>query len=86
MAADLTGAHRKTIAADKCYDTNGFAAEMRCLDVTSRVAQHTNRPGGSAIDRRTSRHQGHARSSHAPRGCVIESSRFAPQRSDRLRD
>jgi len=28
MAADLSGAHQKTIGADKNYDTNGFVAEM----------------------------------------------------------
>ncbi len=58
MAADCTGAHQKTIGADKNYDTKGFVAEMRRLGVTPHVAQNTTRSGGSAIDGRTTRHQG----------------------------
>jgi hypothetical protein len=68
MAADLAGACQKTIGADKGYDTNGFVAEMRRIGVTPHVAQNTNRPGGSAIDGRTTRHEGYAKSINARRG------------------
>ena len=68
MAADLSGAHRKTIGADKNYDTKGFVATMRRLGVTPHVAQNTARSGGSAIDGRTTRHQGYAKSINARRG------------------
>jgi len=48
MAADLSGAHQKTIGADKNYDTKGFVTEMRRLGVTPHVAQNTARSGSSA--------------------------------------
>jgi len=35
------------------------------LGVTPHVTQHTNRPGGSHIDARTTRHPGYASSQHA---------------------
>jgi hypothetical protein len=62
MAAGRPGARRKTIGADKNYDTKGFVAEMRRLGVTPHVAQNTARSGGSAIDGRTTRHEGYAKS------------------------
>jgi hypothetical protein len=68
MAADCPGAHRKTIGADKGYDTKGFVGEMRRLGVTPHVAQNTARSGGSAIDGRTTRHEGYAKSINARRG------------------
>ena len=68
MAADVPGAHQKTLGADKNYDTKGFVAEMRRIGVTPHVAQNTSRPGGSAIDGRTTRHQGYAKSINARRG------------------
>jgi hypothetical protein len=68
MAADLAGRHQKTIGADKTYDTRGFVAEMRRIGVTPHVAQNSGRPGGSAIDGRTTRHKGYAKSIHARRG------------------
>jgi hypothetical protein len=68
MAADLAGAHQKTIGADKNYDTRGFVGEMRRIGVTPHVAQNTARPGGSAIDGRTTRHEGYAQSINARRG------------------
>jgi hypothetical protein len=68
MAADCPGAHQKTIGADKNYDTKGFVAEMRRLGVTPHVAQNTARSGGSAIDGRTTRHEGYEKSIHAHRG------------------
>jgi IS5 family transposase len=68
MAADRSGAHQKTLGADKGYDTKGFVAEMRRIGVTPHVAQNTSRPGGSAIDERTTRHEGNAQSINARRG------------------
>jgi hypothetical protein len=41
---------------------------MRRIGVTPHVAQNTARPGGSAIDGRTTRHEGYAKSIHARRG------------------
>lgn len=67
-AADLPGRDKKTIGADKNYDTRGFVAEMRRLGVTPHVAQNSGRSGGSAIDGRTTRHEGYAKSIHARRG------------------
>jgi transposase len=51
-------ARRRTVAADKGYDTAGFVADCRHLGVTPHVAQHTN-GRRSAIDGRTTRHAGH---------------------------
>ena len=68
MAADLAGAHQRTVGADKNYDTNGFVAEMRRIGVTPHVAQNTARSGGSAFDGRTTRHVGYAKSIKARRG------------------
>jgi len=68
MASDRPGAHQKTIGADKNYDTKGFVAEMRRLGVTPHVAQNTARSGGSAIDGRTTRHEGYDKSINARRG------------------
>jgi hypothetical protein len=68
MAADRPGAHQKTLGADKNYDTRGMVAELRRIGVTPHVAQNTSRPGGSAIDGRTTCHEGYAKSIHARRG------------------
>ena len=65
MAADIPGAQKKTLGADKNYDTKGFVAEMRRISVTPHVAQNTARSGGSAIDGRTTRHEGYAISQRA---------------------
>jgi Transposase DDE domain len=59
MLAKLAGANRKTVAADRGYDTRGFVADCRELGVTPHVAQNANRPQGSAIDRRTTRQSGY---------------------------
>ena len=50
---------RRTLGADKGYDTQGAVATWRALGVTPHVAQNTARRGGSAIDRRTTRHPGY---------------------------
>lgn len=59
MFEELPGEGRKTLGADKAYDTAGFVAELRAREVTPHVAQNdTNRR--SAIDARTTRHEGYA--------------------------
>ena len=60
MLEQVPGGHRVTVGADKAYDTKDFVAECRNLKVTPHVAQNTKRTGGSAIDRRTARHNGYA--------------------------
>ncbi len=50
---------RRTIAADKNYDTKGFVADVRELGFTPHVAQN-NKGRRSAIDGRTTRHTGHS--------------------------
>jgi len=49
---------RRTIAADKNYDTKGFVADVRALGFTPHAAQN-NKGRRSAIDGRTTRHPGH---------------------------
>ncbi len=56
--ATATG-RRRTLGADKLYDTADFIAQCRVRNVTPHVAQ-TQRNGGSAIDSRTTRHAGYA--------------------------
>jgi transposase len=51
---------RRTLGADKGYDTRGSVAAWRALGVTPHVAQNHGRPGGSAVDGRTTRHPGYA--------------------------
>jgi transposase len=59
MIEGVPGRQRITVAADKGYDTRDFVANLRAMDATPHVAQHT---GGrrSAIDARTTRHAGYA--------------------------
>jgi transposase len=59
MAERVEGTERITVAADKAYDTKDFVNEMRGMSVTPHVSQNTKRPGGSAIDGRTTRHEGY---------------------------
>lgn len=56
---------RRTVGADKGYDTFEFVDLMRDLNTTPHVTQNLARPGGSGIDGRTTRHDGHAMSPHA---------------------
>lgn len=49
---------RRTVGADKGYDTAGFVADARDLGFTPHVAPHNN-GRSSAIDGRTTRHPGH---------------------------
>jgi hypothetical protein len=58
MTDGLAGG-RITLAMDKGYDAPAFIAELRQMDVTPHMAQHTTNRR-SAIDRRTTRHPGYA--------------------------
>lgn len=69
MLGDVPGAHRKTVGADKNFDTTEFVGACRALNVTPHVAQNTyeydTRSGKRArrrsrIDGRTTRHPGYA--------------------------
>jgi len=60
MMERLPGIQPLTVGGDKGFDTRGFVAECRHLRVTPHVAQNLGRPGGSAIDGRTTRHPGYA--------------------------
>jgi len=46
-----------SLGADKAYDTHDFVATVRDMDCRPHVTQNVNRPGGSAIDGRTTRHE-----------------------------
>jgi transposase len=59
MAERVDGMERITLAADKGYDTKDFVSEMRGMNMTPHVSQNTKRQGGSAIDGRTTRHEGY---------------------------
>ena len=59
MAERVEGTERITVGADKAYDTKDFVSEMRGMNITPHVTQNTKRPGGSAIDGRTTRHEGY---------------------------
>jgi Transposase DDE domain len=56
---------RRTIGADRAYDIQEFIDVTREVGCTPHVAQNLNRPGGSAIDGRTTRHAGYVMSQHA---------------------
>ena len=49
-----------SVAADKAYDTRDFVETVRELKVRPHVTQNVKRSGGSAIDRRTTRHDSYA--------------------------
>lgn len=55
MLEDLGGSQRVTLGADKGYDTRGFVDSCRELGVTPHVAQRQR----SAVDHRTTRHDGY---------------------------
>lgn len=68
MLSALPGDQRKTVGADKNFDTRGFVAACREINVTPHVARNTfryrSRTGNqftrpSAIDDRTTRHAGY---------------------------
>ena len=59
MLEQIPGDGRVTAAGDKGFDTKDFVSECRHMNVTPHVAQNDGRPGGSAIDQRTTRHAGY---------------------------
>jgi transposase len=59
MLGDLPGSAKKTVGADKNYDTAAFVAAARDLKVTPPVAQNITTHRGSNIDGRTTRHEGY---------------------------
>ena len=58
MLRSLPGEARRTVGADKAYDTGPFIEGCRDIDVTPHVAQNTMRRR-SRIDERTMRHAGY---------------------------
>jgi len=60
MLEQIPGTKPVTVGGDKAYDTADFVAECRNLKATPHVAQNLERPGGSAIDARTTQHPGYA--------------------------
>jgi len=59
MLEQIAGTQRVTVGGDKGFDTADFIAECRHMQVTPHVAQNDGRRGGSAIDQRTTRHEGY---------------------------
>ena len=59
MLGSLEGTAPVTVGADKGYDTKDFVKDLREMNATPHVAQNQKRPGGSAIDGRTTRHAGY---------------------------
>ena len=59
MVAEIPGIRRITVGGDKGFDTHDFIEDLRGLQATPHVAQNTERNGGSAIDGRTTRHEGY---------------------------
>jgi transposase len=60
MVAAVPGRHRITVAGDKAFDTRAEVAALRRMGATPHLAPNAERPGGSAIDGRTTRHRGYA--------------------------
>lgn len=59
VAESVPGEGRITVGADKGYNCKAFVAGCRALNATPHVPHRTRRHGGSAIDGRTSRHEGY---------------------------
>ena len=60
MVEDLEGDQNKTLGADKHYDQDGFCKKLRDQKITPHVAQNIHsRKHRSAIDGRTTRHEGY---------------------------
>ena len=59
MTERIEGTGRVTLGGDKGYDTQDFVVELRGMNGTPHVAQNEKRRGGSAIDKRTTRHAGY---------------------------
>jgi transposase len=60
MLEQVPGTKAVTVSGDKGFDTRDFVKECRHMGVVPQVAQNQARPGGSAIDGRTTRHPGYA--------------------------
>jgi len=60
MLEQIPGTKPVTVGGDKGFDTRDFVKECRNLRVTPHVAQNRARPGGSAIDGRTTQHVGYS--------------------------
>ncbi len=61
MLEQMPEVGRITLGADKAYDVRSFVEELRQQDVTPHVTQNTS-GRKSAIDKRTTRHAGYAKS------------------------
>ena len=59
MLAGVAKDTHVTVGADKAYDTRNFVEKTRAMNVTPHVTQNTN-GRSSAIDGRTTRHEGYA--------------------------
>jgi len=59
MLGALPAAAKKTVGADKNYDTAAFVAAARSLNVIPHVARNITAHRGSNIDGRTARHDGY---------------------------
>ena len=59
MLRNKPASRRVTVGADRGYDTRTFVEAMRQIGITPHVAQNTTNRG-SAIDGRTTRHEGYA--------------------------
>jgi transposase len=68
MVKAIPGNERITVGADKGYDTSDFVEELRSYSVTPHVASNQGRRGGSAVDGRTTRHEGYDISQHKRKG------------------
>jgi transposase len=62
MASKIPGNQQVTLGGDKNFDTRDVVAILREMKITPHVARNEKRPGGSAIDARTTRHEGYASS------------------------
>lgn len=59
MAEQIKGTRQVTLAADKGFDQRALVKELRRMQITPHVAQNEKRAGGSAIDGRSTRHEGY---------------------------
>ena len=59
LLSSVSGGRRKTVAADKGYDTRDFVASCRELGLTPHVAQNRHARRRSALDGRTTRQRGY---------------------------
>src|ERR1043166_424508 len=59
MLEQIAGTQQVTVGGDKGFDTKDFVKECGHMRVVPHVAQNHARPGGSAIDGRTTRHAGY---------------------------